>query len=129
VRRKFRQFWSSGNWEFLVSVLPFFDLYFDCMGKRLNDSIWLEEQGSPSGVARRVILRESEIGLNLEAGKSIQNVQCDAQNLNQNQSDRAGIERAHTFDSRRFRKNLSRLNLSSFDRVTGGGEYDFVAQI
>ena len=32
---------------------------------------WLEEQGSPSGVARRVILRELEIWLILEAGKLI----------------------------------------------------------
>ena len=38
---------------------------------------WLEEQGSPSGVARRVILRELEIGINLEAGKLIHQGQCD----------------------------------------------------
>ena len=32
---------------------------------------WLEEQGFPLGIARRVILRELEIRLNLEAGKLI----------------------------------------------------------
>ena len=32
------------------------------------------------------------------------------------------------YDLRRFRKNLSRLNLSSSDGTTGGGKHDFVAQ-
>ena len=38
---------------------------------------WLEEQGSPSGVARRVILRELEIWLILEPRKLIHQGQCD----------------------------------------------------
>ena len=41
---------------------------------------WLEEQGTPSGVARRVILRELEIWLILELGKLIHQGQCDTVN-------------------------------------------------
>ena len=46
MRWKFRQFWSSGNREFLVSVMPFFDLYFDGTGKRLNGGISMIQDGS-----------------------------------------------------------------------------------
>ena len=31
-------------------------------------AIWLEEQGSPSGVARRVILRDLKLGSNWSSG-------------------------------------------------------------
>ena len=34
----------------------------------------------------------------------------------------------HIYDWRRFRENLSRLNLRSSDGTKGGGQYDFVAQ-
>ena len=51
----------------------------DCRGK----NHMARRAGVPSGEARRVILRELEMWLILEAGKSIQKCQCDTQNLDQ----------------------------------------------
>ena len=54
------------------------------MGQRAGECIiWLEEQGYPLGEARRVILRELDISLNLDPGKSVQNCQCAPRNLDQ----------------------------------------------
>ena len=96
----------------------------DCRGKNHR----LEEQGSPSGVARRVILRELEIWLILEPRKLIHQGQCDPIFYLSLALISILMSLCPTYDLRWFRKNWSRLNLRSSNGTTGAGQCDFIAQ-
>ena len=83
--------------------------------------------GVPSGEARWVIVRALEIVSVLEFRKSGIFSQCASIFLNLFWLYGKTVEWRHIYDSWRSRKNLSGINLSLFDGVTGDETYDAVA--
>ena len=84
--------------------------------------------GVPSGEARRVILRDLKFDSNWKPKNRFTSVSVIHKIWIRFDQISILIERRRIYDLRRFRKNLTRLNLSSSDGTTGEGLYDFVAQ-
>ena len=80
------------------------------------------------GEARRVILRDWKYGLYWKPQNRFKNVSVITFFNFSFAQISILMRRRRIYDLRRFRKNLSRLNLSSSDGATGAGLYDFVAK-
>ena len=80
--------------------------------------------GVPSGEARRVILCDMKFDLNWKPQNRFTSVNVIHKSRIRLARISILIERRRIYDIRRFRKNLFRLNLRSFDGAAGGESYD-----